>query len=161
MSPEQARGERADARSDIFSLGVVMYEMIAGRLPFKGKSSVDVMHGVMHDEPPALESACRSVSSRLSQRHSQRTLGALPIHRGAPRRPPRVGSQPLRTERRRSCRQVGIVSRIEEAAKDRKPSGSNLFLGFADVKRVAAAKRRIVGGIIGDSGRHAVDVALA
>jgi serine/threonine-protein kinase len=57
MSPEQARGERADARSDIFSLGVVMYEMIAGRLPFKGKSSVDVMHGVMHDEPPSLDGA--------------------------------------------------------------------------------------------------------
>ena len=54
MSPEQARGDRADTRSDIFSLGVVMYEMITGRLPFKGKTSVDVMHAVMHDEPAPL-----------------------------------------------------------------------------------------------------------
>jgi serine/threonine-protein kinase len=55
MSPEQARGERADMRSDIFSLGVVFYEMLAGRLPFRGKNSVDVMHSVMHDEPPPIE----------------------------------------------------------------------------------------------------------
>jgi serine/threonine protein kinase len=54
MSPEQARGDRADSRSDIFSLGVVIYEMLAGRLPFKGKTSVDVMHAVMHDDPPPL-----------------------------------------------------------------------------------------------------------
>jgi serine/threonine protein kinase/tetratricopeptide (TPR) repeat protein len=55
MSPEQARGEAADHRSDIFSLGVVMYEMAGGRLPFKGKTSVDVMHEVLHGEPQALE----------------------------------------------------------------------------------------------------------
>ncbi|MEW6130270.1 MAG: protein kinase [Acidobacteriota bacterium] len=55
MSPEQARGEAADARSDIFSLGIVIYEMLAGRLPFRGKTSVDVMHAVLHTEPDALE----------------------------------------------------------------------------------------------------------
>jgi eukaryotic-like serine/threonine-protein kinase len=54
MSPEQAKGEPADARSDIFSLGIVMYEMLTGKLPFRGKSSVDVMHAVMHEEPAAL-----------------------------------------------------------------------------------------------------------
>jgi serine/threonine protein kinase/tetratricopeptide (TPR) repeat protein len=54
MSPEQAKGEAADARSDIFSMGIVMYEMISGRLPFRGKNSVEVMHSVMHDNPEPL-----------------------------------------------------------------------------------------------------------
>jgi serine/threonine protein kinase/tetratricopeptide (TPR) repeat protein len=54
MSPEQASGGSVDARSDVFALGTVAYEMLAGRPPFGGDIVVEVMHAILHDEPPAL-----------------------------------------------------------------------------------------------------------
>ena len=56
-APEQARGESVDARADIFSTGVLLYEMLTGTWPFTGKTSVDVRHAVLHDEPPVLYEA--------------------------------------------------------------------------------------------------------
>ena len=55
MSPEQAQGRRVDARSDIFSFGSVLYEMLTGRHPWPGPSSVDVLHAILHDDPPAID----------------------------------------------------------------------------------------------------------
>jgi Tol biopolymer transport system component len=54
MSPEQASGQTLDARSDIFSFGVMLYEMLAGRRPFTGKSDLETLQKVIHETPQPL-----------------------------------------------------------------------------------------------------------
>jgi eukaryotic-like serine/threonine-protein kinase len=53
-APEQARGDRVDARADIFSTGVLLYEMLTGTWPFQGQTAVEVRHAVLNDEPKPL-----------------------------------------------------------------------------------------------------------
>ena len=78
MSPEQARGQTVDQRSDIFSMGVMLYEMCTGQMPFEGASPIDTMHAIAFEEarpvteirpglPPALQrvvSHCLPEASR-------------------------------------------------------------------------------------------------
>lgn len=56
-APEQARGDRVDSRADIFSTGVLLYEMLTGTWPFHGKTTIDVRHAVIYDQPKALSEA--------------------------------------------------------------------------------------------------------
>jgi serine/threonine-protein kinase len=67
-APEQARGDRVDKRADIFSTGVLLYEMLTGTWPFRGKTTIDVRHAVMHDAPrPVSELRKEPIPTRLQE----------------------------------------------------------------------------------------------
>lgn len=55
MSPEQIRAEHVDHRSDLFSLGVVVFEMVTGKRPFEGRSAFETMNAILTTEPPSLD----------------------------------------------------------------------------------------------------------
>ena len=67
LSPEQARGLDVDARADLFSLGVVIYEMVAGRPPFRGETTSDVIAAILREEPPSLSEEVQNVPVELQQ----------------------------------------------------------------------------------------------
>ena len=81
IAPEQARGASADARSDIYSLGIVMYEMMTGRLPYEGKSDVEIAvkhmntqaippHFIVPDIPEELERIClKAMATDIDERY--------------------------------------------------------------------------------------------
>ncbi|HEY6910063.1 MAG TPA: protein kinase [Myxococcales bacterium] len=104
MAPEQARGRPCDARSDIYSLGVVLFQMLTGKVPFEGNSSVEVLVRHATDEAPRMRDLCpgievsaqlQAVVARcLAKKPEDRFAGmdellaALPCDRPAGKRPP-------------------------------------------------------------------------
>src|SRR6266853_1592378 len=117
-APEQARGDKVDARADIFSTGVLLYEMLTGTWPFRGKSTIDVRHAVIYDQPKPLVSARPGPTpARLQQ-----------ILDKAMQKDPRGRYQKideLRDELRKVLHEIASGAKFEEAAAPRHLGGSS------------------------------------
>src|SRR5512141_201913 len=84
MSPEQARGQEIDARTDVFSLGVLLWESLAGRRPFEGGNAVETLDRLLHADPPPLSRAAAGVSpdleavvTRMLEKDRERRYGTM------------------------------------------------------------------------------------
>jgi TolB-like protein/Tfp pilus assembly protein PilF len=80
MAPEQVTGEALDARSDLFALGAILFEMLAGRPAFGGRNAVEVLHATLHEQPPALTG---SPALAAVDRVIRRALAKRPAERPA------------------------------------------------------------------------------
>jgi serine/threonine protein kinase/Flp pilus assembly protein TadD len=134
MSPEQARGERVDARTDIFSLGVLIYEMLTGQAPFTGATTSDVIAAILKDE-------------------------AQPLVAQAPDAPPELDPivgralRKNREERYQSARELltdlnQLRRDLEFAAEEKKRSGRSRAAGGTTKNRRRAALGALAGVVI-------------
>ncbi len=80
MSPEQAEGRELDARSDIFSFGLVLYEMLSGQRAFRGDSWISTLAAILHDEPRSLRDIKAAIPALVEQ-HVARCLRKDPLQR--------------------------------------------------------------------------------
>src|SRR5256712_5064441 len=116
-APEQARGDRVDARADIFSSGVLLYEMLTGTWPFRGKSTVDVRHAVIHDQPKTLVEMRPGATPVRLQQILDKALSKEPRDRYQK-------IDELRDELRKVLHDVASGAKFEEAAAPKHLGGS-------------------------------------
>ena len=144
MSPEQAEGRTVDARSDIFSLGAVLYEMLAGRRPFAGNSDLGVITSILRDQPPPVRTLRAdvppSVQAIVDRCLAKKSFGTL-----------------------RECRRASHGSRRGARRADPADGGRVAAAGRADPRGAAAHRggrlRHLANGpgetsALGPSGGH-------
>lgn len=117
-APEQARGDKVDARADIFSTGVLLYEMLTGTWPFRGKSTIDVRHAVIYDQPKPLAVARPGATPARLQQILDKALQKEPRNRYQ-----KINE--LRDELRGILHEVASGVQFEEASAPRHLGGSS------------------------------------
>jgi len=131
MSPEQANGQPVDARSDVFSFAIVMYEMLAGRRPFEGATSLDVLHAIANRSADPLPA---SIPEQLP------TL----IERGLRKDPAdRATMKEFVREMRRLVRQSDVVSTPSDRKRANPLAWAALALALAVLAAAIAFKRPV------------------
>ena len=93
MSPEQARAEPLDARTDLFSFGVVLYEMVTGQQAFSGPSTAVVFDGILNRMPPPVSLIASDIPPELETHHRAGRCRRIASCATSPRRSMRGGSR--------------------------------------------------------------------
>ena len=125
MSPEQAAGRPVDARSDIFSFGLVLYELLAGRRAFTGTSDVDTLHAIVHDAPGPLPARVpvglrllveKALEKDPAERFQSMRELVVDLRREARRPSESAGHAPVADAPRRSSRRLVIAVALVSTA---------------------------------------------
>src|SRR5687767_13860628 len=117
MSPEQARGERVDHRADLFALGVIVYEMLAGRPPFQG-SGVEIMMLNMHQDPPTIATRTGRQPDPLLEAFSRKLMARDPNERFVSASAALAVLDLIETNRDAAAEALGLASSVPEEIEE-------------------------------------------
>jgi tRNA A-37 threonylcarbamoyl transferase component Bud32/pimeloyl-ACP methyl ester carboxylesterase len=139
MAPEQIRGQPADARADLFALGVVLYELLAGRRPFGGASAIEQLHAILNETPPPLATTRPDAPAPLA-RLVRRCLVRDPERR-------LQTAKELRNELDEIRRELDgdTAGDVVAAAPETRPQERRLLLSAAVVRELSERSPRLVG----------------
>lgn len=132
-APEQARGDRVDARADIFSTGVLLYEMLTGTWPFRGKSNVEVRYAVIHHQPKPVAEVRPGATPASLQQILDRAMAKDPRDRYQ-----KIGE--LRDELRKVLQEISSGAQFEVA-----PAPARHLRGANPVSRAMRWLRGLAG----------------